>query len=187
MDKSSDKPTRQRILEAAARLFSERGYAGASVRDIAAELGIANPSLYYHFSSKEEMLAELLSEPLRRVERAVEEAKGLTGEARARRIIEGLLEALEVHRGVALAASRDDKKMSEAQRKLAFEMRPYVTELLGETTAEDNRDLRVMMAIGAVEGVVLGLTSESPDAETFTERLREQRKTIVDQVLKILR
>lgn len=81
--------TRERILEVAARLFVERGYAGTSVRDIAKELGIANPSLYYHFKSKEEMLAELLAEPLGRVERAVEEAEGLSGDARTRRIIGG--------------------------------------------------------------------------------------------------
>ena len=95
--------TRQRILEVAARLFMERGYAGTSVRDIAAELGIANPSLYYHFKSKGDLLAELLSEPLERVEAAVREAEKLSGDARIRRIIGGLLAALEVHSGVALA------------------------------------------------------------------------------------
>src|ERR1700752_2180009 len=41
------------IMEAAARVFAERGYHGASTQDIADLLGIRQASLYYYFSSKE--------------------------------------------------------------------------------------------------------------------------------------
>lgn len=44
------------ILEAAARVFAERGYHGASTQDIADRLGIRQASLYYYFASKEEAL-----------------------------------------------------------------------------------------------------------------------------------
>jgi AcrR family transcriptional regulator len=178
--------TRERILEVAAKLFAQQGYAGTSVRDIAKELGIANPSIYYHFKSKVEVLVELLSQPLRSIESAVADAKELSGEARTRRIIEGFLDALELHRGVALVATPEDKKVFESQRMIAFEMRPYIADLLAETTAQDNRDLRVMMAIGAVEGIVTGLTSEAGDTESFVTQLREKRGFIIDLVLKIL-
>jgi AcrR family transcriptional regulator len=46
----------QQIEMAAGRLFSERGYAGTSVRDIARELDMQGGSLYAHISSKEEVL-----------------------------------------------------------------------------------------------------------------------------------
>ena len=177
--------TRQQILEVAAELFAEQGYAGTSVRDIAKELGIANPSIYYHFKSKADVLLELLTEPLRTVEVAVAEAKELVGEARARRIIGGLLNSLEVHRGIVLTASQDEKIL-KSHRMIAYGMRPYIAELLAETTAEDNRDLRLMMAIGAVEGVITGLKSASSDTETFVKQLRDERDVIVDLVLKIL-
>jgi AcrR family transcriptional regulator len=178
--------TRERILEVAAKLFAKQGYEGTSVRDIAKELGIANPSIYYHFKSKADVLVELLTEPLRTVEIAVAEAKKLTGEARARRIIEGFLDSLEVHQGIVLTPSLDDKKIAESHRFVAFEMRPYITELLAETTAADNRDVRVMMAMGAVEGIVTGLSSDSVDTGTFVKQLRSKREVIIDLILKIL-
>lgn len=178
--------TRQRILEVAAKLFAQHGYDGTSVRDIAKELGIANPSIYYHFKSKADLLVELLAEPLRCVEVAVAEARALTGDARTRRIIEGLLESLEVHRGIVFTAVPGDQKIPESHRQIAFQMRSYIAELLAETTAADNRQLRLMMAFGAVDGLITGLMSESADGEAFVRQLRDKRGVIINVVLKIL-
>ena len=47
------------MLDAAALVFSEKGYHGASTKDIADRLGIRQGSLYYYFSSKQEALAEV--------------------------------------------------------------------------------------------------------------------------------
>lgn len=47
------------ILEAALKLFAERGYAGASMRDIAAAAGLKPATFYAHYPSKEHILAEL--------------------------------------------------------------------------------------------------------------------------------
>jgi AcrR family transcriptional regulator len=50
------RPTRRRapeIIDAAARVFAERGFHGATTQDIADVLGIRQASLYYYFSSKE--------------------------------------------------------------------------------------------------------------------------------------
>ncbi|WP_066905588.1 TetR/AcrR family transcriptional regulator [Millisia brevis] len=56
---------RDEILEAAAELFAERGFAGTSTRAIAERVGIRQASLYYHFSGKDEMLIELLTNSVR--------------------------------------------------------------------------------------------------------------------------
>lgn len=44
--------TRERIIEAALALFSQRGYGGVSVREIARAVGLRESSLYNHFASK---------------------------------------------------------------------------------------------------------------------------------------
>lgn len=51
---------REEILAAAAPLFARRGFHGVSVDDLGAATGTSGPALYRHFSSKEEVLAELL-------------------------------------------------------------------------------------------------------------------------------
>jgi AcrR family transcriptional regulator len=52
--------TKQRILDAAIDLFATRGFRGASMRDIAARVGIRAASLYSHFGSKDEILQTIL-------------------------------------------------------------------------------------------------------------------------------
>jgi AcrR family transcriptional regulator len=50
---------RQDAIRAAAAVFADKGYHGASTRDIAERLGIKQGSLYYYFKSKEEALVEV--------------------------------------------------------------------------------------------------------------------------------
>lgn len=59
-----------RIVEAAGRLFSERGYEGVSIRDIAAAAGISKANVFHHFANKDELYAAVLdccAEPLRQL------------------------------------------------------------------------------------------------------------------------
>jgi AcrR family transcriptional regulator len=51
--------TRERILDVALDLFTDQGFDGTSMREIAGRLGITKPSIYYHFASKEDVLLAL--------------------------------------------------------------------------------------------------------------------------------
>lgn len=53
---------REQILDAAAEMFSEQGYAAVSTRKIAEAVGVKQATLYYHFGSKEDILAGLLAD-----------------------------------------------------------------------------------------------------------------------------
>jgi TetR/AcrR family transcriptional regulator len=55
------------ISRAAARLFALRGFEATSTREIVEEAGLAKPTLYYHFGSKEGLARSLLVEPLSRL------------------------------------------------------------------------------------------------------------------------
>ncbi len=56
--------TKDEILDAAAQIFSQKGYHGTSMRDIALAVDLQKGSLYHHVSSKQEILFELLNRGL---------------------------------------------------------------------------------------------------------------------------
>jgi TetR/AcrR family transcriptional regulator len=55
-----DGSVRQRLLEGAAELFTQKGYASTSVREIVAAAGVTKPVLYYYFRNKEGIYLELM-------------------------------------------------------------------------------------------------------------------------------
>lgn len=56
--------TREDILEAAAQVFRQKGFHGASMQDIAKAVSLQKASLYHHVSSKQEILLALLDRAL---------------------------------------------------------------------------------------------------------------------------
>jgi AcrR family transcriptional regulator len=61
----SDLSPREQIMDAAAALFVESGFAATTTRLIAEQVGIRQASLYYHFGGKDEILLELLTRSVR--------------------------------------------------------------------------------------------------------------------------
>ena len=55
------------VVEAAATVFQQKGFAAASLEDIAAEVGMRKGSLYHYINSKEDLLFAVVSEPATRI------------------------------------------------------------------------------------------------------------------------
>jgi len=70
----TEDPTRSRILQAAAALFARHGYAAASVRDIAREVGVTVGAIYVHFAAKDRLLVAVYREGVERIARHVDAA-----------------------------------------------------------------------------------------------------------------
>jgi len=58
---------RRQLLQAAARLVAERGFAGVRLEDLGAAVGISGPAVYRHFPNKDALLVELLVDISRRL------------------------------------------------------------------------------------------------------------------------
>lgn len=75
---------REEILDVCASLFTQRGFAATSTRDIADAVGIRQASIYFHFpSGKEEILADLLQRSIRPTLERVEKIEALGAETGA--------------------------------------------------------------------------------------------------------
>ena len=56
--------THRMVLDAAAKLFSEQGYHGTSLKSIAEAVNMQAGSLYYHFSSKDQLMQDVLNKSI---------------------------------------------------------------------------------------------------------------------------
>ena len=65
------------MLEAAVSVFHKKGYASASIQDVAAEVGVLKGSLYHYIDSKEDLLARIFEESAGHFTAMLEEASGL--------------------------------------------------------------------------------------------------------------
>ncbi|MDJ0759442.1 MAG: TetR/AcrR family transcriptional regulator [Woeseiaceae bacterium] len=63
--------TRQKLLAAAKKQFAEKGFYGASIAQVAGEVGLTKQALLYHFKRKEDLYAEVLEEISQRLLRLV--------------------------------------------------------------------------------------------------------------------
>ncbi|MEU8197129.1 helix-turn-helix domain-containing protein [Microbispora amethystogenes] len=61
-ERRSGEDTRNEIRRIALKLFTERGFEGTSIKDIADALGTTKSALYYHFPNKEAIIASLLTD-----------------------------------------------------------------------------------------------------------------------------
>ncbi|MFA9461790.1 TetR/AcrR family transcriptional regulator [Thiohalorhabdus sp. Cl-TMA] len=93
----SSEATRQRILEAARHLFTERGYFNTSLQDIRRESGLSIGSIYHHFSGKEELARELFYDTLAFVESDIRQIYAGYAAARERcyQVVRHLFETTE--------------------------------------------------------------------------------------------
>ena len=64
--------TKRKIFETSMKLFAEKGYDATSIEDITATVGVAKGTLYYHFTSKEEIFDFLVEEGIKLLQNSVD-------------------------------------------------------------------------------------------------------------------
>lgn len=176
---------RQEIIAAALELLAEEGYAGASLRKLAARLGIAQPSLYHYFRTKEDLVEQVLDTYVNRMFSVVrpedlptrlEQLPRFVAETTLR-VYEAPTHALFVR--VAISVSRTHPRFGTLMRRFFVDqarwgieqiMRPFVE--AGEITADDGQDL-VHMVINAIglrlieDKVMFAEHEPGPDFERY--------------------
>lgn len=63
--------TKRKIFETSMKLFAEKGYDATSIEEITATVGVAKGTLYYHFSSKEEIFNFLVEEGIKLLKNSI--------------------------------------------------------------------------------------------------------------------
>jgi len=148
--------TRASIEKAALRLFAEKGVEGATIRDLAIAVGVADAALYRYFNSKEEIAAELFAAHYGALARSIDEiaARALPLEETIAALVDMLCtlfdDAPDVFNFILLnqhAHLRYVREEANAVESLRSIMRD--ASLRGELAIEDH-DLAAAVALGAV-------------------------------------
>jgi AcrR family transcriptional regulator len=93
-----DSSVRDRLLMAAVELFTTRGYAATSVREIVERGGVTKPVLYYHFGSKEGLYLEILRDVQRQFDEAISvPLPAASARHRVRVLLEGIFTRFEAN------------------------------------------------------------------------------------------
>ncbi|HZU48149.1 MAG TPA: TetR/AcrR family transcriptional regulator [Mycobacterium sp.] len=90
--------TRERIQAVARELFSRQGVQRTSLQDIAERLGITKPALYYHFSSREDLVRSIIQPLIDEGERFIADREN-RGDTDVRELLEGYFDYHYRHRG----------------------------------------------------------------------------------------
>lgn len=123
--------TRDDILEAAAQIFSEKGFHAASMSDIAQAVNLQKASLYHHVTSKQEILVTLLDQALDLLIERMENVMALPmppGE-KLRRAIQSYLQAMLEHRDLAAVLLLEHRSLDETNRTRHIPRRDRFEEL----------------------------------------------------------
>jgi AcrR family transcriptional regulator len=152
---------RDELLELAATMFAERGLRATTVRDIADAAGILSGSLYHHFSSKEEMVDEVLRGFLDwlfdRYQQIIDtESNPL---ARLKGLFMASFDAIEHHHAEVVIYQDEAKRLSGQPR---FD---YVEEL--------NRRQRKMWVEVLTEGIAQGYFRPDVDVDLVYRFIRD--------------
>jgi AcrR family transcriptional regulator len=176
-------PLREQLLDAAAKVFAEKGYFGAKIMDIVRASGLSSGAVYGRFDSKDELLMEAV---LTRVEKNAV-GQRFQGKTVGEIVMEasrtdGALDDAEATQLEAFVAARREPKVAEAITEARARWRVTIGEpLIQQAIAEDaaNADVDFDSIIYFLESLNLGLLVQRgagqlpPDPEAWTRFLAQ--------------
>jgi AcrR family transcriptional regulator len=169
---------RQLIVDAAAELFSHRGYGNVGMGDVADAVAIGPSALYRHFRGKRELLATVVTEALETLDAAIG-AAGPSG------LVEALAAGVLAHRGVGVLWQRearqldaaDQARIQEAIDRIVRRFSAFLTGRRPELTPAQVELLAWSGLAVATSVSYHGLTLPEP---AFTELLAELATVAID-------
>jgi AcrR family transcriptional regulator len=177
MTNTMHSPRRNRdeeILTAAIQVFSEKGYAAASLQDVADAVGLLKGSLYHYISSKESLLYRIFQESHQEASAlmAAIDDLGLAPDAKLREFVRQLTLFYEQHRERASLyfsewrhLTGDDREtVMKQRREFELYMRTIVSEAHERGLTNPNLDVKLATRyiLTAVNGVILWYRPEGP-------------------------
>jgi AcrR family transcriptional regulator len=157
--------TKERIQECARELFAKQGVQRTSLQDIASKLGITKPALYYHFSSREDLVRSIV-QPLIDDGEAFVQRQEEGGRPSRRELLEGYFDFHYRHRNDVMLVLSETALSELGLIDLVLGWRRRLTAVMFGRKPTLTQATRAAIALGGLECCCL----EFPDASA--KRLR---------------
>jgi AcrR family transcriptional regulator len=147
------------LLDVAVQLFTERGYDGTSMGDLAQASGLSKSSLYHHFASREQLLRAALDRAVEPLFAVVEEPRARTGRAIerleyvVRREVEVLVDQLPAVMLLLRVHGNTPTERWALERRREFDR--IVADLVAQAAAQG--DVRTDVQAGLVSRLLFGM------------------------------
>lgn len=157
--------TRERILDAAEEFFAERGFEGTTLREVAARVGLRNPSLYNHFESKEALYAAVLERDVGPVLRLLSEfvaRGGVDSGVVVSRVVEMLAQRPNLPRLVQHETLTGGQRLSPLLREWIVPVLTRGQEMAQRSAAGSWPEDEIPLLVLAMYHVVVGYFTMAP-------------------------
>lgn len=183
--------TRERILDVALDLFTERGYGETSLREVADELGFTKAALYYHFEKKEDILLALHLRLHELGENALTQLAQVGQDATVedwRSVLDEFLDQVISHRKLFLFHVKNESALealqhTEHNQTDHADFQEQLRRVFTSPALPLQLRVRLACAIGAVMGALMG--AGDAFAEVPTEELAGMVRAAVHDILPI--
>jgi len=155
--------TRSRILDAALDVFSEHGFEGSTLQQVADRLGFTKAALYYHFRSKDDILGALVAPASAGIQAMLEAHTGTPDSpARRRQFMADYVDYLLAHRRLIAYISSDLATLAHPAMAKSRERRERMEAILAGDDLDFADQVRVTIAFGGIQAAI----ARNPDAGT---------------------
>ena len=175
--------TRKDILDASAQIFSQKGYHGTSMQDIAMAVNLQKASLYHHVSSKQEILFDLLNRGLDILITQVEEAISEPGspDQRLRKATKAYLSTMTQYQDLASVLLLEYRSLEPDYHDRHIPRRDHFEQIWRDLIREgveagiftcDHPSLSARALLGALNWTVTWFRSDGPmSAEEIADQI----------------
>ena len=181
-------PLRDRLIREATHLFVERGFDGASMRDIAAACGVTKASLYYHYPSKADLLRDIVGSYLDAISQAMTRARHAGPEAsvQLRAIVAELFSLSPEGRAVIRLAMHDLRHLEQSDQiafGTAYEeqfLQPLADIIQAGATSGEFRSHDPMTMVWIILGMLYPFLTSPPTGRNEPQVMAELLDVLLD-------
>lgn len=176
---SAEDSTRARILQVALELFATQGFAATSTRELSERLGFTKPALYYHFRTKDDLLAALIDPVIEELTVLITNTPLRASAAARRTVLDNYAQIVGRHLDLVRMLTQDPSVTRRPASAAHANLQAGMMRLLaGHDEPSPAERARARAALGAIRAGLLNTDVNDPWEEIWAATLTAARAAL---------